>query len=80
MTQTYTSGIAFMIGSCPFCSSTPKKTGLISETDMLYRCPVCDFPIETFYIMGFLQQYEHQLDKQCQQIELMLQKQEHLIR
>lgn len=67
-----------MIGTCPFCGTAPKETGMISETDLLYRCPVCDFPIEAFVIMGFLQQYEYQLDQQCQQIDVMLESRGHL--
>lgn len=79
MTQSHSTGVAFLIGPCPFCTSSPKQTGLISNTDILYRCPVCDFPIETFYIMGFLQEYEQQLDQQCEQIDIMLQKRGRLI-
>lgn len=73
-----TSTFAFMIGACPFCGAPPQSKGMVKQTDILYRCPVCDFPIETFCIMGFLQEFEQQIDQQLQDIDLMISKREDL--
>lgn len=74
------SAFAFMIGTCPFCGVSPKQGQFIGETDILYRCPVCDFPQEAFAVMVFLEKFEEQLDNHCHQIDLMLEKREQLIR
>lgn len=69
-----------MIGTCPFCGVPPPAGQVIGETDILYRCPVCDFPQETFAILAFLDKFDQQIEVQCQQIDLMLEKREQLIR
>lgn len=78
--QNRPSAIAFMVGTCPFCGVPPAINTYIGETDILYRCPTCDFPVEAFTIMAFLDRFEEQMDNHIEQIDLMLQKRELLVK
>lgn len=64
-------GMAFIGGQCQYCGFYPKHT-YIKESDTLYHCSRCGYPMEFHALMELIDRFQQEMESDSALCETML--------